>query len=381
METLFTSDGPGSVKRWSRKTLYEISTQSYWLGHMAGTEDAMLPVCVKSDLEQGPGDEITFYLAAKITGRPVQGKEKGEGRQKALDEYTDKLRINVNRMPVEIGDIMDQKRRPYDLRMSAVRRLSDYWAEYLDEEMFAQLSGQRGTGENIQHLPVGYTGFPHAFTPPDSDHVMYPGAVTSKATMTGADLMSREMIEQAVLRGKNFKGGKSKRFTMNPVQVEGGKYHVCAMHNAQMFDLRQEVGDAGWLTLEKARATAIGSKSPIFMGAAGATALLNGTILHEHSSLTYSNDYGAGNNVMGVRALFMGAHAGMLGWGTKAKTKNGVRMDFKPSETDLGFRKVLDSITVCALKRTQYDGSDFACISIDTSVSAKAKKELLDATV
>ena len=381
METLFTTDGAGAVKKWARKAIYEISKESYFIGHMAGGDDAKLPICIKTDLEEGPGDEITHYLAAKLTGIPVQGDAKGEGKEQRIFDYVDKLTIDVNRKPVDVGTIMDQKRRPYDLRVSTTKRIGEYWAEYLDEEMFCQLSGQRGTGENLQHIPVGYNGFPHAFVPPDAAHTMYPGNVASAATLADTDLMSRGAIEQVSLRAANFIGGRSKRFKMNMCNVEGGKYWVHLMHDGQMFDLRQETGDAGWLTLEKARATAIGSRSPIFMGAAGATALLNQVILHSHTSVTYRKDYGAGANVAGFRSLFMGAHAGLLSWGTRKKEKNGVRMDMNPVKTDLGFRGVIDSITVCGLKRAQFDGSDFACISLDTAVSEKARRQLLDANL
>lgn len=381
METLFTSSGPGSVKRFSPRVMYEISKNSFFVSRMTGKEDQKLPILLKTDLESGPGDELTMYLAAKIVGRPVQGKEKAEGRQQALNDYTDRIKIDVNRQPVDVGDIMDQKRRPYDLRMSATTRIGEYWAEYLDEEFFCQLSGQRGIGENIQHLPIGYTGFPHTFAALDNNHVMYPGTVTAANALADTDIQTRSLVEKVILRAKNFTGGKSKRFKMQMIRVEGGNYWCYLMHDACMYDLRQEVGDAGWLTLEKARATAIGSKSPIFMGAAGATAMLNQCILHEHTSITYRKDYGAGANVTGFRNLFLGAHAGLLAYGTRAKTKNGVRMELNPAKTDLGFREVIDSICVMGIKRSTFDNSDFAVIGVDTAASAAAKAQLSDPAI
>ncbi len=377
-ETLFSSSGPGAVKKWSPKAMYEIAKQSYFVSRMTGPESSRLPVCLKNDLEQGPGDELTMYLAAKLVGRPVQGKEKAEGRQQAINDYTDKIKIDVNRMPVDVGDLMDQKRRPYDLRQSVIYRIGEYWAEYMDEEFFVQLSGQRGTGSNIQHLPVGYTGFPITFTAPDSDHIVYAGAATGKASLQQSETMTRELVERVALRAGNFIGGTSKRFRMQMCQVEGAKYWVMILHDACMHDLRKETGEAGWLALEKARATAIGSKSPLFMGAAGATAVLNQVILHQHTSITYTKDYGAGANVPGFRNLFLGAHAGLLAYGTRAKTKNGVRMELNPSKTDLGFREVIDSICVMGIKRAEFDSKTFAAIAVDSSASATAVSQLLD---
>src|SRR5690606_14681952 len=78
--TLFGTGDAGTPKRWSTKALSEITKKSYFISRMAGSEDQLLPVVLRSDLESGPGDEVTVYLVAKIQGLPIQGNEKAEGR-------------------------------------------------------------------------------------------------------------------------------------------------------------------------------------------------------------------------------------------------------------------------------------------------------------
>lgn len=375
--TLFASDGPGTVKRWSLRAAVETAKRSYFSSRMMGDEAQMLPCVVRSELESGPGDEVTVYLVAKLVGRPVQGDERSQGRASRLTDYTDKVKIHRQRRPVNIGDIMSQKRRPYDLKTQATDRISDYWAEYLDEEIFVQASGQRGTGENIQHLPVGYQGFPNDIVAPDAEHLAFPGAVSSKGAVTTAEVMTREFIEKIALRAKTMIGGNGKPQSIKPVQIEGAKYHVLVMHPAAMYDLRTETGDAGWLALEKARATAIGSKSPIFQGDAGATALLNRTILHEHTSITYTDDYGAGQNIRGYRALFMGAHAVAIAYGTRDRKADTPRILLGEADEDHGDETVIKSMLVGGIKKSRFGGKDFAVMACDHTATAKAQAAAL----
>lgn len=373
--TLFGTSGAGTPKRWATKALSEIRKKSYFISRMTGTEDRLLPVVLRNDLESGPGDEVTVYLVAKIQGLPIQGNEKAEGREKRLTDYTDKIRIDRMRMPVNVGDIMAQKRRPYSLRQQAVARLSDFWAEYFDEECFAHLSGRRGTGDNFQHIPVGHPGWPHTYEAPDADHLAYPGSVTNKTSISSSDVVDRAFIEKLTLKAETMIGGVGPNgpnpFRMQRCEVEGAKYWVYIMHPANMYDLRQETGEAGWLALEKARVQAIGSNSPLFKGEAGAAALLNQTILHSHQNITYTDDYGGGS-VRGFRTLFLGAHALAMAFGTKDRKINGVRLELDEAEVDLGDEKVVKSMTITGIKKTKYDERDFAVIAGDCSCSAAA---------
>lgn len=371
--TLFSTSDGGTPKLWSNKAWQETYGESFFLPRFVGGEESDMPVIAREDLESGPGDEVTVYLTAKLGGKAREGEEKQEGFEERLSDYTDKVRIDRMRKPVNIGHIMAQKRRPYDLKKLAVRQLGKYWGEYFDQLIMVHASGQRGTGENIEHLPFDYVGFPHALIPPDADHVLYPNAVTTEAGLTVADVMSREFIERAVLKADTMVGGKTKKFKMNPVSTEGGKHWVLVMHPSQMFDLRFEVGEAGWLNLERSALTAVGRNSPIFKGARQATALLNGTVLHTHNSVTYRSNYGAGGNVRGYRALFLGAGAVTMAWGTEDKSANGVRMKLGEYDVDGGDERVVKSLVVAGIKKTRFENRDYGVLSLDSSASVKAQ--------
>src|SRR3546814_7733030 len=101
---------------------------------------------------------------------------------------------------------------------------------------------------------------------------------------------------------------------MTPVDVDGGKHFIGLFGTEQMYDIRREVGDAGWLTLEKAKAAQDGASNPIFKGG---SAYYNGVLLDEVQHYVRFNDYGSGGNVKAERALFLGANAVSVAHGMK----------------------------------------------------------------
>src|SRR3546814_16861564 len=118
---------PGAVKIWSAKVAVDTANKMYFT-KMTGTEDQALPVVQKTELESGPGDEVTTYLIVKLSGKPIEGDEKGLGREDKLTKYTQKMRIDKNRQLVNVGDIMTPKRVPYDIKKrSEERRVGKEW--------------------------------------------------------------------------------------------------------------------------------------------------------------------------------------------------------------------------------------------------------------
>jgi len=166
--TILPTD-PGAVKKWETEVSVEMTKKSAFT-KMTGGEKSALPVVRKTSLESGAGDEVTMYLIAKLVGKPREGSEKLAGFEDKLNHHTDKLRIDKHRKAVNVGDVMDQKRVPYDIAEQAKARLSDWAAEVHDEQITMTASGARGAGSEIQHYPTTYTGFPNAFEAPDTGH-------------------------------------------------------------------------------------------------------------------------------------------------------------------------------------------------------------------
>jgi N4-gp56 family major capsid protein len=351
---------PAAVKVWSAQVAIDAKKKSFW-DKMTGGEDAALPVVSKTELESGPGDEVTTTLIAKLRGQPIEGDEKAEGREKKLSHFTDKMRIDKHRQPVNVGDIMTQKRVKHNIAAQAKARLSDYIAEVYDEQCHMTACGSRGVGDEIQHYNVGYAGFPNAFLAPDAAHLLV-GESQTKPTLTTK--MSTLTIDTAIVKAKKMLGVEGTRGArMTPINIDGEKSFVHLQSPETMFDLRREVGDAGWLTLEKAKAAAVGAKSPIFMAG---DAYYNGVLITEHETCVKFSDYGAGGVTSAVRTLFMGAHAVAVAHGTKSN-KGNVRFELSESDLDHGEEQVIVLRMIAGWKKCQYNGMDFGLLSVDVA--------------
>jgi len=360
---------PSAQKVWAAKVAIDTKKKSFW-DKMTGSEADALPVVAKTDLESGPGDEVTTTLIAKLRGKPVEGSEKGEGREKSLAHYTQKMRIDKHRQLVNVGDVMTQKRVSFSVSDQVRARLSDYMAEINDEQAHMTAAGGRGVGDEIQHYPIGYAGFPNAFTAPDSAHQIIGNGLTT-ATLTGAGNtnMSTAIIDRAVVRAKKMLGVEtSKGARMEPINVEGEKAFVMLMSPESKYDLRREVGDAGWLTLEKARASSPNVKSPIFTAA---DSYYSGVLLMEHETCVKHTVHTSNGStvVPTVRNLFLGAHAISVAHGMKSQ-RNNVRYELSESDLDHGEEEVIITRIIAGWIKNVFNGMDFGVQSCDTAYTS-----------
>jgi N4-gp56 family major capsid protein len=360
---------PSAVKVWATKVALDAKKKSFWEKMTGGEEDA-LPVVAKVDLESGPGDEVTTTLIAKLRGKPIEGSEKGEGREQKLSHYSQKFRIDKHRQLVNVGDVMAQKRVNFKIGAQVRNRLSDYMAEVNDEMCHMYACGGRGVGDEIQHYPLGYAGFPNAFTDPDAAHqIIGDGLTTSTLTGTGKTNMSTAIIDRAIVRSKKLLGvDTSKGARMVPCNVEGEKCFVMLTAPESMYDLRREGGDAGWLTLEKAKAASVGAASPIFKGG---DAFYNGVLITEHETCVKHSVHTSDGNTLvpTVRNLFLGAHAVAVAHGLKSQ-QNGTRYELMDSDLDHGEEEVIITRMIAGYVKTQYNGMDFGVQSVDTAYTA-----------
>lgn len=358
---------PGAVKVWNAKVALDTKKKMYF-DKMTGSEKDAMPIVSKTDLESGPGDEVTTYLIAKIRGKPIEGNEKLAGKEQKLSHATHKMRIDKHRQAINVGDVMDQKRVAYDIADQAQARLSDYMAEIYDEQITMTISGARGVGEEIVHYPVGYAGFPNAFVAPDANHLMVWDGSRAKATLTANDKLGTNIIEKLVLRAKKQLGNynEGKAFRMEPIMVDGGKHFVFLTSPEGMYDLRREVGDAGWLTLEKAKATADGAKNPIFTGG---KAYYSGTLIDEAQTVVKFSDYGSGANIPAVRSMFLGAHACAVAHGTKSQ-RGGTRFELSESDLDHGEEDVIIVRMIAGFSKCRFNNQDFGAIVNDSAFTA-----------
>ena len=362
-QTLIGLNDAKAVKRFSSMLAVDVAKNSYFTSRMMGKgEGTSMPLMVLTELENAPGEQISYDLSVQLSGTPTEGDDRDEGREEKLAFYSDNIYIDQQRKSVSSGGRMTRKRTLHDLRVIAKRRQTEYWARLFDEEIFIYLSGARGINTDFIQ-PTSYTGRANnSLSAPDTDHILY-GDGGAKATLTVNGKMSLAVIDRAVAKADTMGGGIQKTPKIQPVNVEGESKFVCVMNPFQAYDLRTATGDGGWLDIQKALHTSAAKNNPISKGGLGEH---NGVVLHKHQSVLRFSDYGSGTNIAAARALFLGAQAGCIAFGQAGK---GLRYSWHEEEQDRGNELVVTTNTIWGCKKATYNSKDFGVVALDTAAA------------
>jgi len=361
-QTVIPFGDPRAQKRWANLLAVDALSKSYFQKKFIGTGDNAI-IHQKTELESDAGDTVSFDLSVQLKGKPTTGDNRIKGREENLRFYTDSVTIDQIRHSVSAGGRMTRKRTAHDLRKIAKDRLSDYWAEYMDQITFIYLSGARGINQDF-YEDTDYTGFAtNALQAPDAQHLVYGGVATSKASMVSTDIMSRDLIEKINTNAGMIRALDPDAANMVPVSIEGEQRYVLLMSLFQEYSLRTNTGTTGWLELQKAAAQAEGSDNKLFKGSLG---MINNVILHSHKSVIRFSDYGAGANLPASRALFMARQAGVVAYGVPG----GNRFMWEEDVDDYGNEPTVVAGTIFGMKKTRFNNRDFGVIAVDTYSAA-----------
>lgn len=357
-----------AVKKWSGLLAVAVNKTSYFTRKFMGEgKRAKTPIQRITDLESDAGDTVTVDLLMPMRMEPVVGSETLDGKEEALRYYTDRIVIDQVRGGADLGDRMTRKRTLRDIREDALGAMKEWWARLYDELFFIYLSGMRGSNTGFVWSANNPFFSINPVTAPDSMHQMYAGNAVSKATLTNATSMDLRLIDRAVAKAETMGGDGTDELSMLPCSVgEGEDKYVSLMHTFQFDAMKSSSATGQWLDIQKAAAAAEGKKSPLFTGAAGE---YNNVILHKHRNVIQFNDGGASGNLPCARALFLGAQAAFLAFGSPG---TGLRMDWTEEVKDHGDKVKIGSNSIMGVKKATYksaDGAtvrDFGVMAMDT---------------
>ena len=362
-QTIVGLNDAKAVKRFSGQLAVDTARQSYFTRKFMGKgEGTNMPIMQLNELESEAGEQITYDLSVQLKMEPVEGDTKLEGKEEGLKFYTDALFIDQQRGGVNAGGRMTRKRTLHNLRNTARKRSAEWWARVFDETLMCYLSGARGVNADFLY-PTTWTGRANnSLTAPDADHLVVAGGKV-KGTLTADDKFDLALIDKAVVAADMMGGGTQEVPKIQPINIDGALHFVCVMNPWQAYDVRTATGEGKWLDIQKAAAGAEGRKSPIFDGNLG---MYNDVVLHKHQAIVRFSDYGAGN-VLAARALFLGAQAATLAFGSPG---SGMRFQWHEEEQDRGNEVVITTHCIWGAKKTTYNGVDFGVIAIDTAAKA-----------
>ncbi|SEN66875.1 N4-gp56 family major capsid protein [Bradyrhizobium sp. OK095] len=338
-----------SNKLWAKKLNAEALKETYF-GKFMG-EGANNMIQMRTEFDQNAGDQVTIGLRVQLTGDGTTEGGTLQGNEESLTTYNDKLTINelAHAVRVKNKGTIDAQRVPFNLRTEGKEGLSDWFGNRFDTCMANQLAG------NILVTDPRYTGNNATSV---ATNIIRANSATDDATVNGdtTATMKLKYIDFCV------ELAKTNSPVMRPVKVKGKKKWLMFLHDFQVTDLRTDAGSGQWLDIQKAAlAGGIGADSNIYSDSLGE---YHDVILHEWSRLP------AGISNAGVaqantrRSVFCGAQAAGVGFGKEfAKGSH-----FKWVEELFDYERELgvSAQTVWGIKKSVYNGADFATIPVTT---------------
>lgn len=366
-QTIVGLGDPKAVKRFSGTLLTDVGRKEIFTRKWEGKgENSKKPIMRLVDLEQAKGDQISFELSMALSMSPIEGDSTLHGKEENLSFFSDSVYIDQMRGGANCGGRMTRKRTLYDLRARAKTLSVDWWAQVQTQIKFMYLSGSRGTNTDWL-FPTTYSSYANnALVAPDTNHLVYGGVATSKASLAATDTMTTLPIDRAVAYA-GMMGGSGPAYSkvpqIQPNDVEGEELFLMIMDEWQAFNLRRNTTTNDWADIQKAMAMALGNKSEFIKGGLG---IWNGVSLHKHANCVRFTDYGAGSNVNATRALFLGRQAGIVAFGSPG---DDLRFGWYEDTDDRGNQIIIDTEAMWGFKKTTFNGNDFGVMAIDTAAT------------
>lgn len=304
---------------------------------------------IKTELNKGPGDRITFGIRQQLSGAGIEGDNTLEGQEEALVTYTQNVTINQLRHAVRSAGEMSEQRVPFTVRDEARDGLADWWADRIDSWFFNQVTG------NTAQADTRYTGM-QAVSAPDSFHQVFGGAATAESSLSATTAMrfSLSMIDRAVEKARTAVN------TMRPVRVGSKEMYVAFLHPRQVTALRVSAASTQWQDIEQAMLS--GGRiddNPILTGAAG---VYNNTIIHSSTRIPLVVGATAGTSDV-ARGVLVGAQAAVMAFGRKSGKNT---FSWYEELFDYGNKLGVKAGCVGGLVKTRFNGSDFAAVTMSS---------------
>jgi len=271
-----------TAQTWSKRWWIEAKTESYFYGQgLVGRDETNSIIIEFPDLDQNQGYRHHFGQVRNLSGAGVAGDNDMEGNEEVPNVYEESIDLNQKRNAIRTaGKLSEQYPSDKAVRKWATELLKRWMAETIDQDLFTA----------IANSPT---------------KALYGGDATLTTDIEAGDYMTLALVSKA----KAYARKATPKIT--GVSIKGKKYHVVVMSPDQAFDLAER--DAAWGQAQR-EARDKGLDNPIFTDALG---MWRGCVLHEHERVPISTTYGAGANLNGAEALFMGAGTAGIAYAKK----------------------------------------------------------------
>lgn len=354
--TSFAVNDALAVKLWSNM-LIVAEREALDIAPLMGSDENSI-IQVKTELQKGRGDQVTFGLRARLAGRGIGSTMTAEGNGEALSIYSDQVLIEElgHNVGVASHNTIDQQRIPFDLRVQARDGLGEWWADRKSVSFFNQVCGYTPQTDTF------YTGL-NSVTAPSSGRKIVAGSGSNDQDITATDTFTLNLIDQAV---EMAKVGDN---MVRPIRIGGQPKYVMYLHPYQVTSLRTNSASGQWLDIQKA--AMMGGQitsNPIYTGALGE---YNGVILRQSQDVTQGVNSSTGAAITTVRrAVLLGAQSAVVGYGQANYGPTKYR--WNEELLDHGRKLEVSAWCIWGLKKVRFNSADFGTIVVSTYASASS---------
>ena len=157
-------------------------------------------------------------------------------------------------------------------------------------------------------------------------------------------------------------GGINGASKIEKANVGGKSVFVACLPPEVMADLRNDIGDNGWVAWQNALVRNMGAKAGPFVEGGG---MYDNMLVDETPCGTYLTGFGAGGAVTAARSFVMGAGAVAFAQGKKG-LKDGLTVELEEDSDDRGHERVIHMKAIFDATRVHYKDMAHAMIAIDT---------------
>lgn len=280
---------------WSRLVYEEAINKMMWEKY-SGPEGSGMPIIIKRDILDGPGDTIHISQLANLSAAGVTGENTLQGQEEKLS--TREITVSPEWYRHAVAETKKAKVQiNQEFREKARSVLGKWMATKMDDSMWTAASR------------TGLVGFRVA-----AIRQIFANDATSTDTIDSSDTFGVEEIRKAV----NY----LESLNIEKVGGENG-YFVMLIHTHQKYRL---IKDSEWIAAQRDAALR-GEQNPLFTGALGT---FGGAVIHSTNSVQRAAN-GNSPSVQIARAVCLGQEALCRGLGED--------IDWSEQITDYGFKR------------------------------------------
>jgi len=328
-KTSVATGTPLAKKVYVEKLFRDVVKNSFFSRFMSEKPDNM--VYVKTDLEKGKGETLTFPLRMRATGDGVSGNQVLEGFEESLSFYDYSLTLNKYRHGIRDDGELTRQRTAFDMDVESEQAIKDWGEEKIDKLCFDAILANPSK----------------VFYRDSSGNSTAGSAATAKAALHATNSkLSLNFISFIKTWAKT--GGNRQYIPLRPIRVEGKDTFILLVHSDVLYDLRTDSSFQQAMRDAQVR----GDSNPLF---ADATAVWDNVIIYEHENCTIATD-GGGSTVPWAKCVLLGAQALCWAWGRRPKL---IKKTF-----DYENEKGIAWDVVCAAGKPQFNSIDYGSLGV-----------------